>query len=138
MLNVTLLLLLGGTCRQFLVYSHHELNSQSQAAVISDWFEERSVTCGSHYPPALALVSWLLNLLPAPANQYVWPVRVRLTRCLLCIFSFLLRSLLSSHSVFTFPWWGGCQNAAEVNSLHFINEKSLIRHLSSIVSAIMV
>lgn len=53
-------------------------------------------------------------------------------------FSFLLHSLLSSHSVFTFPWWGDCQNAAEVNSLRFINEKSLIRHPSSIVSALMV
>lgn len=36
-LNVTLLLLLGGTYRQFPLYSHCELNSQSQAAVIADW-----------------------------------------------------------------------------------------------------
>lgn len=35
--NVTLLLLLGRTCRQFPFYSPRELNSQSQAAVISDW-----------------------------------------------------------------------------------------------------
>lgn len=35
--NVTLLLLLGGTYRQFPFYSHCEFNSQSQTAVIADW-----------------------------------------------------------------------------------------------------
>lgn len=36
-LNVTLLLLLGGTYRQFPFYSHRELNSQLQTAVMADW-----------------------------------------------------------------------------------------------------
>jgi hypothetical protein len=56
-LNVSLLLFLVKTYKQFLFYSHHELNSQSQAAAILEWciIERKKFNMWAYYPPTLAL-----------------------------------------------------------------------------------
>lgn len=121
-LNVSLLLLLAGTYKPFSFYGHRrrELTSQSQAAAVSNRciIGRQHVTRGWYHPPAHASVSWLLHHPPAPANQYVWPVRSDWQGACCGSFCNALTIIFAWCFYMSLVGRRWHQNAAEVNSLH--------------------
>lgn len=116
-LRVTLLLLVGGTYKQFPFHRHRwvarTIPSSSHFRSVQNWKEE-----GEH---ANDIIHLQVPPCPAASTSASFSQSIRLacqgtTDKVLALAIFILHSLLHSPSVFTYSWWGDCRIKMQLKS----------------------